>query len=228
HIRLRAMGLNRAETFSADRRRLKQILYNLLSNAVKFSPDHGEITLRAELVDRQRAAQGVPGFKHGVRMPLPDSAFQTFVQITVTDRGIGIAPQDLDKLFKPFTQIKNELTRKIEGTGLGLATVLRLTQLHGGTVGLSSEEGKGSCFCIWLPWQVQTLGGSAFIAPDAEAENPDQPLVLVIEDDAQALALMSAQLRAAGFRVRHAISGETALQMVSDFTPDLITLDIRL
>src|SRR5690606_15841129 len=73
HIRLRAMGLNRAETFSADRRRLKQILYNLLSNAAKFSPDHGEITLRAELVDRQRAAQGVPGFKHGVRMPLPDS-----------------------------------------------------------------------------------------------------------------------------------------------------------
>ncbi|MFT3856915.1 MAG: response regulator [Aquabacterium sp.] len=229
HVHLVCEGLNLPDTFSADRRRLKQILYNLLSNAVKFTPDHGMVALQATLVDRQQAAQGLPGFPHGVRMPLPEPASETscetFVQITVTDNGIGIAPGDLDKLFKPFSQIKNELTRKVEGTGLGLTTVMRLAQLHGGTVGLSSQQGKGSCFCLWLPWKTHA---AAPLSDADEAEDPTQPLVLVIEDDAQATALMSAQLRAAGFRVRHAISAEVALQMVADFTPDLITLDIRL
>jgi DNA-binding response OmpR family regulator len=228
HIRILYKELNLPDTFSADRRRLKQIVYNLLSNAVKFTPDNGTIHLAATLVDREQAAHGIPGFKQGVRMDLPANDHQTFVQITVTDSGIGIAPEDLDKLFKPFTQIKNELTRKIEGTGLGLATVMRLAQLHGGTVGLSSESGQGSCFCVWLPWKNNQIPSALPADHDGEAEDPSQPLALVIEDDPHAVALMSAQLKVAGFRVRHAISGELALQLVSDFTPDLITLDIRL
>jgi CheY-like chemotaxis protein len=227
-IRVMCEGLKRPDTFSADRRRLKQIVYNLLSNAVKFTPEDGIIRLQATLVDRAQAAYGIPGFPHGVRMELPANDYQTFVQITVTDSGIGIAPEDLDKLFKPFTQIKNELTRKIEGTGLGLATVMRLAQLHGGTVGLSSQTGQGSCFCVWLPWKSNTVPSALPADHDETTEDLSQPLALVIEDDAHAVALMSTQLKMAGFRVRHAISGEMALQLVSDFTPDLITLDIRL
>lgn len=226
-ITLISEGLQRADTFNADRRRVKQIIYNLLSNAVKFTPDHGQITLQATLVDRRQAATGIPGFKAGVRMDLPDSAFDTFVQISVTDSGIGIEQADMDKLFKPFMQIKNELTRTIEGTGLGLATVQRLSQLHEGTVALSSEPGQGSCFSLWLPWRTSTqpLQADADLSCD---QSTLRPLALVIEDDIQAVTLMSMQLTAAGFRVKHAISAEMALLQVSEFRPDLITLDVVL
>ncbi|MGC4061550.1 MAG: response regulator [Aquabacterium sp.] len=222
-IALHCHGLRVPDTFNADRRRVKQIIYNLLSNAVKFTPDHGTVTLDARLVDHQQAATNLPGFERGVRMDLPEGEHARYVQISVTDSGIGIAQSDMDKLFKPFTQIKNELTRQIEGTGLGLATVMRLAQLHGGTVALSSEPGKGSCFSLWLPWRTDEAK-----AVEEDAADAGLPLALVIEDDKQALSLMSAQLKTAGFRVRHAVSAEMALQYVNEFTPDLITLDIVL
>jgi DNA-binding response OmpR family regulator len=223
-ITLNCHGLNLPDTFDADRRRVKQIIYNLLSNAVKFTPDQGTVTLDARLVDRQQAASSLPGFRHGVRMDLPEGDYARYVQISVTDSGIGIAQADMDKLFKPFMQIKNELTRQIEGTGLGLATVMRLAQLHGGTVALSSEPGKGSCFSLWLPWRTD----EAKLSNDEDAADALLPLALIIEDDKQASTVMTAQLKAAGFRVRHAVSAEMALQYVNEFTPDLITLDIVL
>jgi DNA-binding response OmpR family regulator len=223
-ITLHCHGLNVPDTFNADRRRVKQIIYNLLSNAVKFTPDQGTVTLEARLVDRQQAATSLPGFEDGVRMDLPEGEHTRYVQISVTDSGIGIAQADMDKLFKPFMQIKNDLTRQIEGTGLGLATVMRLAQLHGGTVALSSEPGKGSCFSLWLPWRTDDARETV----DEDMPDASLPLALIIEDDKQALTLMTSQLKSAGFRVRHAVSAEMALQSVNEFTPDLITLDIVL
>ncbi len=153
-IRLEVSGTGRSERSLVDRRRLKQIAYNLLSNAVKFTSDGGQVSLRASLVDRHQAATGLPGFESGVRTPLPHNEWQDFVQISVGDTGIGISSENMARLFAPFTQIKNDLTRTSEGTGLGLAIVSRLAELHGGAVAVTSTPETGSCFSVWLPWRT--------------------------------------------------------------------------
>ena len=224
-IRLEIQGTGRTEMLRVDRRRLKQTIYNLLSNAVKFTPDAGRVSLHASVVGRDQAAGGLPGFATGVRMPLPDSEFEQFVQISVSDSGIGIAGEDLGQLFTPFMQIKNELTRQIEGTGLGLVTVSRLVHLHGGTVAASSEPGSGSCFTVWLPWRSAETGTAVEPADPAQAH---KPLALVVEDDTMAAAQMHVRLGSAGFRTRHVASAEAALALVNECTPALITLDIHL
>ena len=111
----------------ADRGRLRQVLLNLLSNAIKFTTDGGRIALRARLEDTER------------------------VRIAVSDSGIGIATEDQGKLFKEFVQLDASASRRYEGTGLGLALSKRLVELHGGTIGVDSELGKGSTFWFTLP-----------------------------------------------------------------------------
>ena len=110
----------------ADARRVKQILLNLLSNAVKFTPPGGQVAVRA-----RRAGEAV--------------------EIAVADNGIGIAPEDHGKIFEEFRQAGTDYTRKAEGTGLGLALTRRLVELHGGTIRVESEPGKGSTFTFTIP-----------------------------------------------------------------------------
>jgi len=174
-------------------------------------------------VSRARAREALPGFPTGRRSELPDSEYAEFVQISVTDTGIGIPPDGLEKLFQPFNQIRNVLTHKVEGTGLGLATVARLVQLHDGAVAVSSQPDKGSCFTCWLPWREPVIPD--VILPDEAGE---RPLALVIEHNEQAAALMQTQLKAAGFRVRHVASAEAALELAPHLRPELITLEVNL
>src|SRR5881296_1586470 len=110
----------------ADRGRLRQVLLNLLSNAIKFSTDGGRVTLSARLEDSGA------------------------VRVAVSDSGIGIAPADQRKLFQEFVQLDASESRRYEGTGLGLALSKRLVELHGGTIGVESELGKGSTFWFTL------------------------------------------------------------------------------
>ncbi|MGH7496809.1 MAG: PAS domain S-box protein [bacterium] len=117
-------------TVQADGRRLKQILMNLLSNAVKFTPEHGAVGLEV----------------HG-------EAEQGWVHFTVWDTGIGIPQKDMDQLFQPFVQLNATLARPHAGTGLGLALVRRMVELHGGSIAVQSEPGAGSRFTVTLPWQ---------------------------------------------------------------------------
>jgi signal transduction histidine kinase len=112
----------------ADRGRVRQVLLNLLSNAIKFTPDGGRITVAAGPVNGGSA-----------------------VRIAVTDTGIGIAVEDQPKLFQEFSQLDASASRKYEGTGLGLALSRRLIELHGGTIGVESQMGKGSTFWFTLP-----------------------------------------------------------------------------
>jgi len=216
----------------ADKRRLKQILLNLLSNAVKFSRDDGTVLLRAGLVDRVRAASALPGSEPapGLRTPLPESKFRRFVEFSVEDQGIGMSEGDLDTLFKPFGQIRNDVTREVEGTGLGLVTVARLVDLHGGAVAVTSRAGHGSCFSFWLPWHAGAEADPPAGSPPrvGPADPVGLPVALVVEDDEAGAELMRVQLEAEGFVVRHASSAEAALQMAPLFTPALITLDIQL
>ncbi len=134
-------------SIQADPRKVKQILYNLLSNAVKFSNDGGLVTVGAVLVTRHEVGRRVRAWT-GRSFPLGDTAFTEFLQITVTDRGIGISQEGLAHLFTPFSQIDSGLARKFEGTGLGLAVVKLLAELHGGTVAVESAVGEGSCFTV--------------------------------------------------------------------------------
>ncbi len=112
----------------ADRGRVRQVLLNLLSNAIKFTPDGGRISVTAVPTNGGAAAR-----------------------VAVTDSGIGIAPEDQEKLFQEFVQLDASASRRYEGTGLGLALSRRLIELHGGAIGVESELGKGSTFWFTLP-----------------------------------------------------------------------------
>jgi signal transduction histidine kinase len=108
-----------------DQRKVKQILLNLLSNAVKFTPESGHIGVRAALVERT-------------------------AEISVTDTGIGIAPEDQEAVFEEFKQV-GTTSKKIEGTGLGLALCRKFVELHGGKIWVKSQPGQGSTFTFTLP-----------------------------------------------------------------------------
>lgn len=114
----------------ADKIKFKQIMFNLLSNAVKFTAKNGTITINAKLVEQ-------------------------YVQIGVSDTGIGIKSEDIDKLFKPFFQLNSSYSRRYEGTGLGLVLTKHLVELHGGKIWVESDYGKGSTFTFTLPVKLR-------------------------------------------------------------------------
>ena len=156
HIRLSIDAAEELGSFHADARKLKQIAYNLLANAVKFTDEGGEVTLRVGRVPRAEVGQ-LSGSWAGRIFPLADNEFAEFLKLSVTDNGIGISPEGLEQLFKPFSQIDSGLARKYEGTGLGLAMVKLLAELHGGAVAVQSAVGEGSCFMVWLPLRAPSV-----------------------------------------------------------------------
>ncbi|TGC09395.1 ATP-binding protein [Methanolobus halotolerans] len=113
-------------TVRSDKGKIRQIFYNLISNAIKFTPDNGCITVGAEVLNE-------------------------VVHVIVKDTGIGISPEDVDKLFQPFRQIDSSYIRKYDGTGLGLALVKKLVEMQGGTIQVESEVGRGSKFVFTIP-----------------------------------------------------------------------------
>ena len=213
----------------ADARKVKQIVYNLLSNAVKFSKERGKVTLRAACVPRSEV--GVLGSSWSGRgFPLVDNAFEEFLEISVTDNGIGISPDGLESLFKPFSQIDSSLARKFEGTGLGLAMIKLLAELHGGTLAVESAVGEGSRFSVWLPLRAKddSVNEEVIVLGPALELSPGDRIALVIEDDMKSADLIRVHLEAEGFKVLHAQSAEAALVLAEQHTISLITLDIML
>lgn len=128
-----------------DERRIRQVLINLLNNAVKFTPEgDGHVTLAVEMLEGTEALSAI--------------GRERCVRLSVHDTGVGIAQENLSKLFKPFVQVESALNRQYEGTGLGLALVKRIVELHGGSVGVVSELGKGSRFSVVLPYSEDDRG----------------------------------------------------------------------
>ncbi len=192
-------------TFPADAKRLKQVLVNLLTNAVKFTPQGGSI---------------------GLSVTTP--AGEETVRFTVWDTGIGIAPTDAAKLFHAFTQIDSGLSRAQEGTGLGLALVAKLVELHGGSVTLESELGHGSRFIVTLP-----LAGSPVAKPLAKvevarADRSNYRQALIIEDDPTSGSILANLLTELGLTSVVHPSGEEAVETAVQVRPDVILLDILL
>jgi signal transduction histidine kinase len=139
---------------TTDERKLKQIMFNLLSNAVKFTPEGGAVSVRARLIsdlgltiaDLQSEIKNRKSTIRG-----------NFVEISVEDTGIGIKPGDMERLFRPFSQLESAYTKTYEGTGLGLELSKRLVEFLGGRMRVESEFGKGSTFTFVIPIQVETL-----------------------------------------------------------------------
>jgi PAS domain S-box-containing protein len=212
-----------------DKRKTKQIVYNLLSNAVKFSAAGGHVILRARQVGRASVGT-LPGRWPVHSFPLANNEFDQFLEICVSDCGIGIAADDMPKLFQAFSQIDSSLARRFEGTGLGLAMVKQLAELHGGTVAVASAAGEGSRFAAWLPLRnaehaVPAPQHRSVIAMPAAAP---QRVALIVEDDDKAAELARLLLEAEGFKVLHASNAEDALLMARQQPLSLITLDILL
>jgi PAS domain S-box-containing protein len=193
----------------ADELRVRQMLLNLLSNAIKFSYEGGYIGLEA------RAQAG-------------------FLAIAVWDQGIGI-PQDKQKLlFQPFQQVDGSLSRRHEGTGLGLALTKRLAELHQGTVEFTSQEGEGSRFTIRLPLDLYPDATIGFTQSDpAQSRNEGaaslEPIrVLLVEDHPVNAMLMQDVLKHWGYDVYHTANGQAALTWLAMNSVDIILLDIQL
>ncbi len=186
-----------------DPARFKQVLYNYLSNALKFTPEGGRVTVRARSEGTDR------------------------LRVEVEDSGAGIAPGDITSLFTEFVQLHPRAARKLGGTGLGLALTKRLVEAQGGSVGVTSEIGKGSLFFAVLPRHV-----AAHKAPEVNpvfaARAAGARSVLVVEDDPRESAFLAETLTGAGYAVETAATGKDALAKAGARTFDAITLDLLL
>ena len=196
-----------------DGRRLKQMLINLLGNAVKFTAEGGVIGL-----------------------DVAGDAQQGQLRIRVWDTGVGIPPDQLDRLFKPFVQIDSRLSRQYGGTGLGLALAYGMAQLHGGTIEVFSVVGEGSHFDLILPWNPAVQGAGAVqgdeITPQetgTTTASPQEPAqVLLVEDNADNLEMLSTYLRLRGFEVKAARNGLEAIAAARAGLPDIILMDVQM
>lgn len=222
-----------------DERRIRQVLINLLNNAVKFTPKGGQVTLKIEYFSQPIDIYTKPSDVqiNPAQLPSGDLSSHGRVRFLVQDTGIGIAPEHIDKIFKPFIQIDSALNRHYSGTGLGLALVKNIVELHGGTVGLTSEVGVGSCFTFDLPCEKVSTRTTIPVmqkeraGEDGEPSSVQQyraPLILLAEDYEANIITMSSYLTAKGYKICLAQNGREALEKVQTERPDLILMDIQM
>jgi PAS domain S-box-containing protein len=189
---------------SGDVGRLQQIIWNLLSNAIKFTPEGGRVTVTLKQVDNQ-------------------------AEIQVRDTGQGISAEFLPFVFDRFRQAENATTRKFGGLGLGLAIVRHLTEIHGGTVAVSSAgEGQGATFSVKLPLiNRSTSKPPKNDSSNRTATNPLQNIrILIVEDEPDSRELLTLVLQQQGAEVIPTASAREALDALNDYTFNLIISDI--
>lgn len=188
----------------ADETKVKQVLLNLLSNACKFTQG-GHVGLR---VWRERER----GSEHLV--------------CAVTDSGIGMSEEEVERLFQPFTQADASTTRKYGGTGLGLAISKRFCQMMGGDIAVESTPGSGSVFTMRLPVRARRDIEPARAEHVARGPSAGHYKLLAIDDDSTARDLVRRFMEREGYSVETAASGEEGLQLARRIKPDAITLDV--
>lgn len=193
-----------------DEARLRQVLINLVGNAVKFT-QQGGVT---------------------VRLGLKPHALQQRLLIEVEDSGVGIKPEDQQKIFEPFVQLGQTATQK--GTGLGLTITRQFVQLMGGAISVESTPGKGSIFRVELP--VDRVEATDVVKPEGVERGeivglaPGQPeyRILIVEDQLENQLLLSKLMKTIGFPVKVAENGEQALALFQSWRPDIIWMDRRM
>ena len=177
---------DRLGAFVGDERKIRQVLLNLLSNAVKFTPEGGRVAVRAAPADGA-------------------------VEVSVSDTGIGIAPEDQEAIFQEFRQVGTDYARKREGTGLGLALARRFVDLHGGRIWVKSRLGRGLHLHLHAPGE--TMAGE---------------LILIVEDNEKNRKLVRDVLQFKGYRTLEAETAEIGLALAREASPALILMDIQL
>lgn len=206
-----------------DRKALEKIMYNLLSNAYKFTEINGRIDVEAHIIDQQ-------------------------IYIAVKDTGVGISESQLEHIFDRFYQVDSPMEKKHEGTGIGLALVKELVELHQGTIKVDSIEGQGTRFVITLPSQIDCMKDepSDYQVVEDELMNPTvlqpihpnkeevqlkpastkAPLILVVEDHPDLQELIREELSA--YRVIQAFDGKQGVEMALEHVPDFIISDVMM
>ncbi|MBA7479181.1 Sensor histidine kinase RcsC [subsurface metagenome] len=199
-------------TVTSDKDRLVQVVTNLLSNAIKFTPEGGNIEVKAQTLEVGKTRKKAD-----------------MVMVSVTDSGIGIAPKDHKSVFEKFKQVGDTLTDKPKGTGLGLPICKEIIEHYGGKIWVESELGKGSTFFFSLPI-AQAAGVEA---PEAgEVEEPaalaitGDKKILVVDDEANIRRFLGHELKKRGYSVIQAAGGDEAIELARKHHPDLITLDV--
>ena len=191
---------------SVDPRKCKQIIINLLSNAIKYTTEKGKIELRVSL--------------HG----------ESKMKVEISDTGVGIEPDELDKIFSEFHQADHVRDEQLGGTGIGLALTRRLVELHGGELGVESEVGKGSTFWFILP--LRKLRNDRSITGEGAAEpaksTPTAHRILVAEDNEVNLSMILDMLSVHGHTVIVARNGQEAVELAQTFKPELIFMDVKM
>ncbi|MEQ1746213.1 MAG: ATP-binding protein [Saprospiraceae bacterium] len=243
-------------TFDFDAGKVELVLNNLISNALEFTPEGGSvvITLGQELPEIFKLSKnlGAPPFiPDGSGQAIPHSSF---IILKVSDTGIGIPPEALDKIFDRFYQVDGSHTRAGEGTGIGLALSKELAELMGGQILVESEVGKGSTFAFWLPVTAggrrQAADGGAGSAagratqshlntveqslarlptspPVQRPASAETPVVLVVEDNADLRNFIKKSI-GQGWQVVEASDGEEGLRKALDLVPDLVISDMMM
>ncbi|MGH7590280.1 MAG: response regulator, partial [Gemmatimonadales bacterium] len=204
-VKLRTELPESVDLISTDPARLRQVLINLISNALKFT-ERGSVTIRLALV---------PGTHRAARLE-------------VQDTGVGIAPEKQRAIFEAFQQADNTTERKYGGTGLGLTISRSLVEMMGATLTVRSAPGEGSTFAV----EFAPATTPAITTPPAVEAGPlvqdGRPLVLVIDDDADARLLMQQYLEHAGYAVVAASGGADGLALARSYRPAAITLDLMM
>jgi signal transduction histidine kinase/CheY-like chemotaxis protein len=179
----------------ADKGKFKQVIYNLLSNAIKFTPESGSVFVDTKV--REQAGD---------------------MLVTVTDTGVGIPAEHIDKIWGEFYMVQGEHQTQ-KGTGLGLALVRKLVELHGGQIDVFSEEDKGSTFSFTMPLEAGAAQGE---------QQSLSRLILLVDDNPSNLELTRMILTAGGYRVEVATDGQEGLLKAKEMKPSLILMDIQL
>ncbi len=194
-------------SMQSDLTKVRQTLFNLLSNAAKFT-DRGLVRLRVRRISEHD---------------------RDWVEFDVIDTGIGMTPEQIAKLFKPFAQADSSTTRRYGGTGLGLAISRRFCRMLGGDITVTSEPGRGSTFTVRLPTvPVDPASSGAESITRVGAMHADRPSILVIDDDPTVLDLMERYLTKEGFTVHLASNGRDGIEMAKRLKPMAITTDVMM
>lgn len=212
-IRLQSVLDPRAGPVTGDPARLQQVVWNLLANSVKFTPKGGRVQVHLQRVD-------------------------SHVEIIVSDTGQGIPSAVLPFVFDRFRQADSSSTRRHGGLGLGLALVKHFVELHGGSVAVQSPgEGQGATFIVRLPLAIAEIADpTPRVHPTAQGERTlvadgarlEGLRILVVDDDPDALDLVTAILTGAGAVARTALSSPEALRVIEQWRPDVLVSDIEM
>ena len=229
-IEFKIKGLDEPLIGWFDIEALEKIIVNLLSNAFKFTPPHGQVNVDSR------------------QLPIDN---RQFVEISVSDTGIGIPVTELERIFDRFYQVDASQTREHEGTGIGLALTKELVELHRGVISVKSDVGKGATFTVRLPMGKEHLGLDEIVEAHEKNEHTaelmlnvaghheeeavdeeggiagESPLVLIIEDNADMRKYVHTSLNTR-YRVFEAANGEEGIQKAIEIIPDLIISDVMM